>query len=72
MFYINENIPYEKVYVEGPPMTVKSLLIELFMKNRKWLCIVLYKPPSKNEKYFFENISLVLTKMSWEYENLTI
>ena len=51
-------------------MTVKSLLIELSIKSRKWLCIGLYKPPSQNEKYFLDNLSLALTKMSCEYENV--
>ena len=30
----------------------------------KWICIGLSKPPSQNEKYFLESLSLALTKMS--------
>ena len=64
MFFINENIPCKTVNVEGLPDDSEVTLIELSIKSWKWLCIGLYKPPSKNEKYFPENLSLSLTKMS--------
>ena len=42
------------------------------IKSQKWLFIGLYKSPSQNEKYFFENLSLVLTKLSYEYEKIML
>ena len=72
MFYINENIPCKTVNVEGLPNDCEFTLIKLSIKSRKWLCIGLYKPPSQNEKYFLDNLSLALTKMSCEYENGTL
>ena len=72
MFYVNENIPCKTVNVEGLPNDCVVTLIELSIKSRKWLCIGLYKPPSQNEKYFLDNLSLALTKMSCEYENVVL
>ena len=72
MFYINENIPCKTVNVEGLPDDCEVTLIELSIKSRKWLCIGLYKPPSQNEKYFLDNLSFALTKMSCEYENVML
>ena len=72
MFYINENIPFKAVNVEGLPENCEVTLIELSIKSRKWLCIGLYKAPSQNEKYFLDNLSLALTKMSCEYENFML
>ena len=72
MFYINENIPCKTVNVEGLPNDCVGTLIELSIKSRKWLCIGLYKPPSQNEKYFLDNVSLALTKMSCEYKNIML
>ena len=64
MFYINENILCKTVNVEGLPDDCEVTLIQLSIKSQKWLCIGLYKPSSRNEKYFVDNISIALTKMS--------
>ena len=74
MFYINvpKNIPCKTVNIEGLPDDCKVTLVELSIKSRKWLCIGLYKPPSQNEKYFLDNLSLALTKMFCEYENVML
>ena len=72
MFYINENIHCKTVNVEGLPYDCEVTLIELSFKSRKWLCIDLCKPTSQNEKYFLENLSLALTKIFSEYENVLL
>ena len=51
------------------PMT-EIILIEFSVKTRKWLCIVLYKPPSQNDKYFFGNPSLILNKLTFQFDNI--
>ena len=71
-FYINENIPCKTVNAEGLPDDCEVTLIELSIKSRKWFCIGLYKPHSQNEKYFLDNLSLALTIMSYEYENVIL
>ena len=72
MFYITENIPFKTVNVDSLPDYYEVILIELSIKSWKWLCIGLYKPLSLNDKYFLENLSLVLTKMSCEYEKVML
>ena len=64
IFYINENISCKTVNFEGLPGDFEVTLIELSIKNRKWLCIGLYKSPSQNGKYFLENLLLARTKIS--------
>ena len=72
IFYINKNIPCKTVNVQGLPNDCEVTLIELSIKSRKWLCFGLYKPPSRNEKYSLDNLSLALTKISCEYENVIL
>ena len=67
MFYINETFTCKAVNVEGLPDDCEVALMPLL-----WLCVGLYKTPSQNEKYFLENLSLTLTKMSCEDENILI
>ena len=69
---MNENIPCKTVNFEGLSDWCEFALIKLSIKSQKWLCIGLYKPPSQNEKYFIENLSLALTKLSCEYENIML
>ena len=58
--YINENIPSKTVNVEGIVKECKIVLIDFSIKTRKWLFIGLYKPPSQNENYFLDNLSLII------------
>jgi len=51
MFYINENIPSRKLDFEFQD-NLEILFIEFSLRNRKWLCIGLYKSPSLNEIFF--------------------
>ena len=67
MFDTNENIPCQTLNVKGLTNDWEVTLIELPIKSREWLCIGLYKASSQNEKYFLENLSLALTKISGEY-----
>ena len=72
MFYINENISCKPVNVEGLPDDCEVTLVQLSIESREWLCIGLCKPPSQNEKYFLDNLSRALTKMSSEYESVML
>ena len=72
MFYINENILCKTVNVHVLSDDYEVTLVELSIKNWRWLCIGLYKPHSQNKKYFFKITSLGLTKTSCEYENIML
>ena len=47
MFYINEHIPSKVLSLESIPTDVELILLELTVKNRRWLCIGIYRPPSQ-------------------------
>ena len=70
--FISENIPCETVNVEGLPDDCEVTLVELSIKNWKWLCIGLHKPPSQNDKHFLENMSFAPTKISCGYGDLIL
>ena len=70
--YVNENIPCKMVSVEGVPDDCEIILIEFSIKTRKWLCFGLYKPPSQNDKYFLDNLSLILNKLTFQFENIIL
>ena len=42
------------------------------IKTRRCLCIVLYKWPSQNEKYFLDILSKVLSKQTCQFENILL
>ena len=70
--YVNENIPCKMVSVEGVPDDCEIILIEFSIKTRKWLCFGLYKPPSQNDKYFLDNLSLIVNKLTCQCENIIL
>ena len=49
-----------------------TILIEFSIETRKWLCIGLYKPPSQNDKYFLDNLSLILNKLNCQFDNIML
>ena len=48
------------------------ILIEFSIKIRKWFCIGLYKPPSQNDKYFLDNLSLILNKLTCKFDSIML
>ena len=72
LYYVNENIPCKMVSVEGVPDDCERILIEFSIKIRKWLCIGLYKPPSQNDKYFLDNLSLILNKLTCKFDSIML
>ena len=48
------------------------ILIEFSIKTRKCLCIGLYKPPSQNDKYFLDNLLLILIKLTCQFYNILL
>ena len=70
--YINENITSKTVNVEGIEKDCEIVLIEFSIKTRKWLCIGIYKPPLQNENNFLDNLSLVINRLTRQYENFML
>ena len=60
------------VSVEGVPDDCEIILIEFSIKTRKWLSIGLYKLPSQNYKYFLDNLSRFLNKLTCQFGNIIL
>ena len=67
MFYVNEQIPSKVLSLESIPMDTELILLVFTVKNRKWLCIDIYRPPSQNEKYFIDQLSKTLGQYEKNY-----
>ena len=48
------------------------IMFEFLVKTRKWLHVGFYKSPSQNENYFFDILSKVLSKQTYQYENVML
>ena len=68
MFYNNESIPCKAVNLKGALDECKIIFNEFSIKILKWLCIGLYKLPSQNDKYFHDNLSLILSKLTCKFD----
>ena len=42
MFYVNEQIGSKVLSLESIPMDIKLILLELTVKNQRWLCVDIY------------------------------
>ena len=70
LFCINENIPCKLIINEIIPSDIEIIMFEFLAKTRKWLCIALYKSSSQNENYFLDILSKILSKQTYQYENV--
>ena len=50
IFYVNKQIPSKVLSLEPIPMDIELILLEFTVKNQRWLCVGIYRPPSQNEK----------------------
>ena len=65
MFYVNEQIPSKVLSLESILMDIELILLEFTIKNRRWLCIGIYRPPSQNGKY---HLSKTLGHLTCQYD----
>ena len=69
--YINEYIPCKMVSVEEVPNDCEIILIEFSVKTQTWLCLGLYRPPPQKNNYFLDNSSLILNKITYQFDRIT-
>ena len=72
MFYVNEQIPSKVPSLESIPMDIELILLEFTVKNQRWLCVGIYRPPSQNEKYFIDHLSKTLSQLSRQYDKTVL
>ena len=68
IFYVNEQIPSKVLSLESIFMDFELILLELTVKNQRWLCAGTYRPSSQNEKYFIEHLSKAIGQLSCQYD----
>ena len=53
-------------------MDIGLILLEFTVKNQRWLCVGIYRSPSKNEKYFIDHLSKTLGQLSRQYDKTVL
>ena len=53
-------------------MDIELILLEFTVKNQRWLCVVIYRPTSQNEKYFIDHLSKILGQLSFQYDKTVL
>ena len=59
MFYVNKRIPSKVLSLESIPMDIEIILLKFTIKNRRLLCIGIYRPLSQNEKCQYKKTMLI-------------
>ena len=68
MLYVNEKIPSKVLSLESIPMVIELFRLEFTFKNRRWLYIDIYRPPSQNENCFIDHLSKTLDRLTCQYD----
>ena len=72
MFYVNEQICSKVLSLDSIPVDIELILLEFTVKNERWLCLGIYRPPSQNEKYFIDHLSKTLGQLSRQYDKTVL
>ena len=72
VFYVNEQSPSNVLSLESIPIDIELILLEFTVKNQRWLCVGIYRPPSQNEKYFIDHLSKTLGQLSRQYDKTVL
>ena len=68
MSYAIEQIPSKVVSLESIPIDIELIPLEFTIKNQRWLCKGIYRPPSQNENYFIDLLSKWLGRLPCQYD----
>ena len=60
MIYIRHDIPNRLLSKHVFPSDIEGLFIKLNLRKCKWLLLGTYHPPSQSDKYYFNNIILII------------
>ena len=72
MIFVTDDIPSKEIKVNFLPSDVVYLFIELNIRKAKWLVPGGYHPPSRNNDYYFCNLSKTLDSLNSDYENVLL
>ena len=72
LMYINENIPSRILNAHIIPNDVEIMCVEMNLRKQKWILLGIYRPPSMNEKYFYDHLSRVVDYYTKTYDRIVI
>ena len=72
LVYVREEVPAKELRAYNLPEDIECGFVEINLKNKKWLLANVYRPPSQNGRYFFEELGKSLDAYSTGYENLIL
>ena len=72
LIYVRERAPIKALTQYKAPNDLECGMIEINLKNKKWLLVAIYRPPSQTKQYFFDEISKMLDHYCRQYENFIL
>ena len=70
--YVRHGIIAKELPVTNFPNDIQVIPIELSIRKQKWLLLPIYRPPSQDQKYFVDAISVIIDKYSAKLEYVTL
>ena len=72
LIYMRERAPIKKLTLYNAPNDFECGMVEINLKNKKWLLTAIYRPPSQMKQHLFGKISKMLDHYYRQYENLIL
>ena len=72
LIYVREGVPAKLKTDFKLPSNIECGIIEINLNKKKWLLLGIYRPPSQQEEYFFNEIGKALDNYSTTNENFII
>ena len=66
LVYIKSNIPTHQLNCGNLCKSIQAVLFEINLRNKKWLVISIYRPPSQNNEFFLNS----LTNITYHFTKL--
>lgn len=70
--YVNENIPCRVLDTGSSFNDLGTMFLEFSLRNKKWLCFGLCKPPNLIDKCFTDNINKSPSKLCSQFDNVML
>ena len=69
LIYVREGIPVKKLTDYKTPDDMECGILEINMHKKKWILFGIYRPPSQNTNYFFDEMGKAIDHYSNRCEN---
>ena len=72
MIYIRDRVPAKALSDVGVPNGIECGIIEINVHKKKWILLGIYRPPSQNQKEFFDKLCMVLNTCTLKSDNFIV